>query len=213
MHAQENDYNIKPEINYSQIKRQRKSSTSTHPVSNIYESLMYVNSNDPVTQISKMLTSKMDIKSDLNGEHTLKKTKPLSYKRSSTDCLLLPQHHRIEHFSQEPIVNSEEYFLPPSMSKTRRCSVNVLLSDLKYQPDLALKMNTFKADRERSNEEVNKQPSKSKTKARTLSQVNTRHSISSCLSNFLSLNTKENNNHSTSGENSDSSLSYHKVLN
>jgi hypothetical protein len=50
---------------------------------------------------------------------------------------------------------------------------------------------------------------KSRARTRTLTQLNTRQSIGSCLSNLLSLNIKDQNgNISIDSENSDSSLFY-----
>lgn len=173
-------------------------------------------------------SSKNNICSDSETNFNQKNSVLLYRKRSHSDNLNF-------HSSGQKNYNikNQEYFLPPAFPKVKQSTLTA--SDLQYNPVLPAKLTSFsnnkmgfkndcippfqhfRVKQSDSNnlqtDEATKQLVKSRTRTRTLTQLNTRQSIGSCLSNLLSLNSKENNGKMTiNGDNSNSSLFYNAKI-
>jgi len=191
-------------------------------------SKMEIKSHENAINHEQAITKRM---SDSEISSAEKDLPSFNRKRSHSDNIsLLPSN--LDVLSQQRVPSKfQEYFLPPTFPKAKRPTM-ITASDLKYNPVLPSKLSSFsssnkiisnncppplKITREKTSDdcsnfksdEANMQQIKSRTRTRTLTQLNTRQSIGSCLSNLLSLNIKDQNgNISIDSENSDSSLFY-----
>ena len=207
------------ELDTSIIKRRRKSSISACPSTNLQETLRK-NSSDSLTQMPAIFSSKMEVKSDSESNHFNANPTLSDRKRCSLDNVVfavdalhsMPLVQPLPNkFSAQYTAASQEYFFPPNLPSGRRRSTTSLMPDSKQQSSsqtLPQKMSSFIPSSKLTKNEPNantastllannpsngSKPS-SRTRTRTLTQLNTRQSITSCcLTNFLSLNSKENN--------------------
>jgi hypothetical protein len=191
---------------------------------------MEIKSHENAINHEPAVTKRMRSDSEISSAE--KDFSSFSRKRSHSDNIsLLPSN--LDVLSQQKVPSKfHEYFLPPPTLPKAKRTATITASDLKYNPVLPSKLSSFssnnkiisnncppplKITREKASDdcsnfksdEANIQQAKSRTRTRTLTQLNTRQSIGSCLSNLLSLNIKDpNGNISNNSENSDSSLFY-----